>query len=80
MRRNVSGDEDMLFSLVQVQNQSFEPKQNAKLTLDPPPTTRHHLPKTFCRVQGFFWAGLQKHVNFLTPDIAILNLPNAFLQ
>ena len=26
----------ILFSLVQVQNQSFGPKQNAKLTVDPP--------------------------------------------
>ena len=43
----------ILFSLVQVQNQSFGPKQNPKLTVDPPtnpPTT--HLPKTFCRVLG----------------------------
>ena len=37
-----------LFSLVQVQNQSFGPKQNAKLTVDPPT----HLPKTFWRVLG----------------------------
>ena len=39
----------LLFSLVQVQNQSFGPKQNAKLTVDPPT----HLPITFRRVLGF---------------------------
>ena len=38
----------LLFSLVQVQNQSFGPKQNAKFTVDPPTThpPTHHLPKT----------------------------------
>ena len=39
----------VLFSLVQVKNQSFGPKQNTKLTVDHPPSPIH-LPKTFCRV------------------------------
>ena len=45
----------LLFSLVQVQNQSFGPKQNTKFSVNHPPPTTYHLPKTFRRVLGFLW-------------------------
>ena len=45
------------WSRFQVQNQSFEPKQNTKLTLDPPTTTTTHPPtyrKLFDLVSRFY--------------------------
>ena len=50
MGSGVQENNGLLFSLVQVQNQSFGPKQNTKFTVNhpppppPPPPTHHHHP------------------------------------